>query len=61
MEPLDTLTAEEYGSWLVRSIESTDNEQIRQELTDQYEHLVQELTYLERCFNTDPYESNQRI
>ena len=61
MEPLETLTAEQYGSWLVRSIHSAANEQIRQELTDQYEHLVQELTYLERCFNTDPYEANRSI
>ena len=61
MEPLDTLTAEEYGSWLVQSIESTDNEQIRQELVDQYEHLVHELTYLERCLELDPYEANRRI
>ena len=61
MEPLDTLTAEEYGSWLVRSIHGATNEQIRQELTDQYEHLVHELSYLERCLDLDPYEANRRI
>ena len=40
MEPLETLTAEQYGSWLVRSIHDAANEQIRQELTEQYEYLV---------------------
>ena len=61
MEPLETLTAEQYGSWLVRSIHSAADEQTRQELTDQYEHLVHELTYLERCLELDSYEANRSI
>ena len=61
MEPLETLTAEQYGSWLVRSIHTAEDDQIRQELTEQYEHLVHELTYLERCLELDPYEANRSL
>ena len=55
------MTAEQYGTWLVTTIHEADDPQIRGELEVQYEHLVKELSYLERCLELDPYEANRRI
>ena len=61
MEPLETLTAEQYGTWLVKTIQETTNEETLKELNEHYETLVKELSDLERCFNLPPYEADRRL
>ena len=61
MNPFLNVTAAEYGSWLVKTIQhSTDQEQIS-ELRAHYEDLVADLSYLERCYSLDPYEPTRSV
>ena len=61
MEPLETLTAEQYGWFLIDAIKDNDDPEIKQELQEHYELLIKELTYLERCLNADPYEAQRSL
>ena len=61
IDPFHNVTAEEYGTWLVKSIEEATDKKSIKELTEHYELLVKELSYLERCFNLPSYEPDRSV
>ena len=61
MNPFANITAEEYGSWLVKIIGETTDQERLSELRAHYEDLVADLSYLERCLNLPPYEPDRSV
>ena len=61
MEPFKNVTAEEYGTWLVKSMQQCTDQQTLAELRCHYEDLVADLSYLERCLSIEPYATDRSL
>ena len=61
MEPFKNVTVEEYGIWLIRTLDQANDPTQIAELQRIYEDFVQEISYLERCFNLPSYAPDRSL
>ena len=54
----DTITAAEYGTWLMQTLTSLDDGPEFDRIEEQFDALVDTLLLLERCFHLPSYEAN---